>query len=96
MTINLVTCPVCNGSKRKSATNRTYKSYIVGYDSETDTIPCTNCGGQYMYGEPTGQVKVNKSNLPCKHRYTTKEIGRCLTQFTCIECGDIYQIDSGD
>lgn len=93
---NTGTCPVCNGSGRKQAYDSPYKSVLAGYDEQTDTLPCTNCGGQYMYGRPTGQVRLNKDGEPCTHKYVSKTVGRCLTEYTCEHCGDRYQIDSGD
>ena len=90
------TCPVCNGSGRVAAGDNKYKHVIAGYDKETDTFGCTNCGGQYMFGRPTGEVRLNQSGVPCTHKYTSKTVGRCLTEYTCSECGDRYQIDSGD
>lgn len=90
------TCPVCNGSGRKAAGDYQYKSVLAGYDKDTDTLPCTNCGGQYMYGSPKGQVRLNKDGVPCTHSYRSQTVGRCLTEYTCAHCGDRYQIDSGD
>jgi hypothetical protein len=89
-------CPVCNGTGRKPAGDYKYKHITSGYDAATDTLACTNCGGQRMYGRPTGRVRANKEGLPCTHSYTSKTVGRCLTEYTCIHCGDSYQIDSGD
>ena len=96
--MNKGTCPVCNGSGRVAvpAHQQRYKTVYAGYDAATDTLGCTNCGGQYMYGRPTGEVRLNKSGEPCKHSYTSKTVGRCLTEYTCEHCGDRYQIDSGD
>ena len=93
---NTGTCPVCNGSGRKQAYDSPYKSVLAGYDKETDTLPCTNCGGQYMYGRPTGQVRLNKDGEPCTHQYVSKYIGRCLTEYFCVWCADRHTIDSGD
>lgn len=90
------TCPVCNGSGRVPAGDNKYKHVIAGYDKATDTFACTNCGGQYMYGSPKGQVRLRPDGTPCKHEYTSKTVGRCLTEYTCRHCGDRYQIDSGD
>jgi hypothetical protein len=89
-------CPVCNGSGRTPAGDNKYKNVIAGYDRETDTFECTNCGGQYMYSRPTGQVPLNKNGEPCRHQYSSKKVGRCLTEYTCVLCDDRYQIDSGD
>jgi DNA-directed RNA polymerase subunit RPC12/RpoP len=89
-------CPVCNGTGRKPAGDYKYKHITSSYDAATDTLACTNCGGQRMYGRPTGKVRANKEGLPCTHKYESKTVGRCLTEYTCIHCGDRYQIDSGD
>ena len=94
--MELGTCPVCNGTHRVPAGDNKYKHVIAGYDKVTDTFACTNCGGQYMFGSPKGQVRLNKDGVPCTHRYSAKTVGRCLTEYTCSECGDRYQIDSGD
>jgi hypothetical protein len=91
-------CPVCNGTGREPipASLESCKNVIAGYDKDTDTLPCNNCGGQYMYGTPRGEVKLNREGVPCTHKYTSQNVGRCLTQYTCSECGDSYTIDSGD
>ncbi len=93
-----VTCPVCNGSCRVAVPEsvQRYKSVMAGYDSATDTIPCHNCGAQYMWGSPTGLVNVNTQGEPCTHSYVGENVGRCLTKYTCKHCGDSYKIDSGD
>lgn len=93
---NYGTCPVCNGSGRRSAGVDPYKKVYAGYDELTDTLPCNNCGGQYMFGRPTGKVRLNLLGEPCRHVYIGKTVGRCLTEYTCTECGDRFQIDSGD
>lgn len=90
------TCPVCNGSGRVPAGDYQYKHVIAGYDKESDTLSCTNCGGQYMYGRPKGEVRLRPDGTPCTHSYKSQTVGRCLTEYTCEHCGDRYQIDSGD
>lgn len=89
-------CPVCNGAGRVAAGDYKYKHVVAGYDKEADTLACTNCGGQYMYGMPTGEVPLRKDGTPCKHEYTSRTIGRCLTEYTCNHCGSRYEIDSSD
>lgn len=89
-------CPICNGTGRRPAGDNQYKHVISGYDKETDTFGCNNCGGQYMYGTPRGEVRLNSEGVPCTHHYISKNVGRCLTEYTCKHCGDRYQIDSGD
>ena len=89
-------CPVCNGTGRRAAGNDKYKAVYAGYDKDTDTLPCNNCGGQTMYGRPTGKVPLRPDGTPCKHEYVSKTAGRCLTDYTCKHCGYKFQIDSGD
>ena len=93
---NVGVCPVCDGTKRVPAGDSKYKHVIAGYDKTTDTFGCNNCGGQYMFGSPSGQVKLRADGTPCKHSYTSKNVGRCLTEYFCVHCSDRYQIDSGD
>lgn len=92
------TCPVCNGSGRVAVPEhqQRYKTVYAGYDADTDTLGCTNCGGQYMYGRATGQVRLREDGTACTHQYVSKAVGRCLTEYLCVHCGDRYQIDSGD
>ena len=90
------TCPVCSGSGRVPAADNKYKSVMAGYDANTDTLECRNCGGQYMYGRPSGIVNTDNSGMPCVHEYESSNAGRCLTNYRCVHCGDSYQIDSGD
>ena len=89
-------CPVCSGSGRVAAGDNKYKHVIAGYDKDTDTFGCTNCGVQYMFGRATGQVNMDFGGQPCVHKYIGKTVGRCLTEYTCEFCGDRYTIDSGD
>jgi hypothetical protein len=89
-------CPVCQGSGRIDAGELVYKNWIAGYDPKTDTLMCSNCGAQYMFGHPLGMVKLDKNQTPCLHKYISRNVGRCLTEYTCTECGDRYQIDSSD
>jgi hypothetical protein len=100
MTIEYGTCPVCNGSGRMPTPDnlRRYgeKNGWYGYDKADDCCTCTNCGGQTMYGKPSGKVRLNKNGVPCTHKYTSRNVGRCLTEYTCSECGNSYEIDSGD
>jgi len=94
----LGTCPVCNGSGRVPvpAHQQQFKHVYAGYDADTDTLGCMNCGGQTMFGRPTGQVPLRPDGTPCRHEYTSATVGRCLTEYTCKHCGHSYQIDSGD
>lgn len=94
----MATCPVCNGTTRVPVdkANQQWKHIMAGYDKATDTFPCRNCGGQTMYGKATGQVRVRPDGTPCAHSYIGRPAGRCYTIYTCQECGDHYDIDSGD
>lgn len=89
-------CPVCNGSGRRPAGNDKYKHVYAGYDKESDTLACNNCGGQTMFGRPSGKVPLRPDGTPCKHEYTSATVGRCLTRYTCKHCGSSHEIDSGD
>lgn len=91
-------CPVCNGTCRVPvpADQQRHKTVVAGYDSATDTFKCTNCGGQYMFGSPKGEVNLRPDGTPCKHEYTGTVIGRCYTRYICKHCGDSHSIDSGD
>jgi hypothetical protein len=87
------TCPVCNGSG-KVALTEAEKNH--SWNRNRTEKECQNCGGQYMYGSGRGEVNLNKEGVPCTHVYQSSNAGRCLTNYTCIHCGDRYQIDSGD
>ena len=91
-------CPVCNGQGRRPIPeeSKRYRSVIAGYDAETDTIPCNNCGGQTMWGKPTGMVPLREDGTPCVHEYTVREAGRCYRIYTCKHCKYSFDIDSGD
>ena len=91
-------CPCCNGTGRVPVSDnmQKYKNMMSGYDRESDTFACKNCGGQYQFGKPTGEVKLNKDGVPCTHSYTGRNAGRCYTEYTCIHCEDRHSIDSGD
>lgn len=91
-------CPVCNGTCRVPVPeeSKRYASVVAGYDKETDTFPCSNCGGQTMFGRPTGKVRLRPDGSPCKHEYSVREAGRCYRIYTCKHCGYSYDIDSGD
>lgn len=89
------TCPVCKGTCRIPATG-SYKHVTAGYDKESDTFPCRNCGGQTMWINPTGMVNLNSKGEPCTHEYRGVQAGRCYYEYTCTECGDRYSIDSSD
>lgn len=87
------TCPVCNGVGQLPLTEHDKK---WSWNRDRTHKECYNCGGQYMYGKGRGQVALNKEGKPCVHKYTSRTIGRCLTEYRCENCGDRYEIDSGD
>ena len=89
-------CPVCAGTGRVPAGDDKYKTMYAGYDALTDTQRCCNCGGQTMSGISSGVVNLRPDGTPCTHEYTSKNIGRCFTDYTCTHCGHNYSIDSGD
>ena len=93
-------CPICNGTGHKPCPDnlRDYgiRSGWYGYRKEDDTVDCDNCGGQYMFSKPSGQVRLNKDGQPCVHEYSGQNAGRCYTKYYCKHCGDSYGIDSGD
>lgn len=95
--MKMVTCPVCNGTKRMPATKAPaeYK-YVRSYDAETHTLMCGNCGGQTMGGMATGETRERPDGTACKHEYEYKSLGRCYHGYTCKHCGYGYTIDSGD
>ena len=36
-------------------------------------------------------------NRECPHvRRRSRETGRCITEFTCVDCGKIWEVDSSD
>lgn len=89
-------CPKCNGTKRRPAGNDSCKKFTYGYDAETDTFVCNNCGGQTMSGIAQGHVALRKDNgEPCLHKYTYTLLGNCYHGYKCEYCGHSYQIDSG-
>ena len=92
-------CPCCNGTGRVPVPEdqQKYKHVMAGYDRATDTFPCQNCGGQYMFGRPLGFTKLDpETGLGCKHTYVGRSAGRCLTTYTCTKCNSSYDIDSSD
>jgi hypothetical protein len=86
-------CPICNGTKEVPLTEDE-KRY--SWNKDKTHRGCHNCGSQYMYGTPRGEVRLNKEGVPCTHNYHSRTIGRCLTEYTCENCGDRYEIDSSD
>ena len=93
MNIEYGTCPVCNGTGKLLLTADEQK---CSWNKDQTHKKCYNCGGQKMYGRDTSQVRLNKAGEPCVHKYTRRTVGRCLTEYRCSECGDRYEIDSGD
>lgn len=89
-------CPVCNGTTRRNAKNVNSKTVYADYDPETDTLPCNNCGGQTMYGKPSGRTPLRDDGTPCIHEYNARSVARHHTIYTCKHCNYVYNIDSGD
>jgi DNA-directed RNA polymerase subunit RPC12/RpoP len=95
------TCPVCNGTKHMPCPDnlRVYgqKNGWYGYRAEDDTVDCTNCGSQYMFGKPSGVVRLREDGTPCVHEYVSSAgRWRSTTDYKCKHCGDTFMIDSGD
>lgn len=85
-------CPVCNGACIVPGPK------YVG-QADPGTRPCTNCGGQYMFGTPRGKVQLNQDGVPCTHSYkagTRQSIYRSVHTSMCEHCGDTWTSDSGD
>jgi hypothetical protein len=97
--IEMATCPVCHGTLRRPVDgdyNERWLPYIHGYDKDSHTFACNNCGGQTMSSKPTGRVPVRADGTPCRHDYLVRAKGRCLTEYTCRYCIHHFVIDSGD
>jgi hypothetical protein len=90
------TCPSCEGTARTQITEQqfSYRTVLYGYDEETNTIPCKNCGGQYQTARPSGKVRLNKGGSPCLHSYTSTVVSNCYRRYVCVHCDDTYYIDS--
>jgi hypothetical protein len=92
-------CPCCQGTGRKPVdeANQKWKLITAGYDKETDTFACTNCGGQTMSGRAYGWTLPNPATGEgCKHEYNYRSGGRCYHLYTCKHCSHHFDIDSGD
>lgn len=90
-------CPVCNGTLRQPAFG-TNRQLAAGYDANTDTFPCQNCGGQRMFGKPTGVVPLDRDGNPCHHAYEPQRdpSRSSIWHYTCHKCNDTFLIDTGD
>ena len=95
-------CPVCNGSKRQPCSQERgtdWLKHVASYDPETHTVSCSNCAIKGMnsnHKEPLGYVPLDKDGNPCTHKFIEKKLGNCWYQYTCANCGESHQIDSGD
>jgi len=95
--MGLGTCPKCNGSLREPYTGEMrYVDVIAGYDKNTNTIQCHNCGGQKMFSKPSGQVPLRDDGTPCLHEFIGTKAGRSYVKYKCLHCIESYSIDSGD
>jgi hypothetical protein len=73
--------------------------FADGQGYEGGTLPCRNCGGQYMSGKATGRVPLRPDGAPCRHEYrdtTESNHDRGWHVSKCAHCGDRLTIDSGD
>ena len=90
-------CPICNGTGRKPASKEARAHGWYGYDKNTDTQSCHNCGSHGMFAPPPdGKVELRPDGTPCEHHFTSQTIGRCYHRYTCKHCNTSYSIDSGD
>jgi len=92
-------CPVCNGTCTVTITRPVWDSKTRNRVNTPTIVPCTNCGGQYMFGTPRGNVPLNKQGQPCKHSYTQPGPGYRSSTYSvtyCEHCDDPLSIDSGD
>lgn len=90
------TCPACEGTLRVSRMRAVWKNHLTGYEQVPEVGPCTNCGGQYMFGTPAGRVPLNESGKACLHQYIITTVRGCYRKYCCSQCGDIMSEDSGD
>lgn len=89
-------CPACNGTSRVPADEYAIKYGWYGYDKDTSTQYCSNCGPLGMFSKPDGKVSLRPDGTPCHHQFRTETIGRCYHRSTCVHCDYSYTIDSGD
>lgn len=89
-------CPKCYGTARIPATPDQARWKVATYNETSNTVACTNCGGQTMSLKGTGRVALRTDGTPCMHEWASRNVGRCLTQYTCKHCPTTFQIDSGD
>jgi hypothetical protein len=96
----VVQCVSCEGKLSSLRKESKMKDGICPVCDGSKTQPpgrdCQNCGGQTMYGKPTGRVPLRPDGSPCKHDYDFEDLGPCLSGYTCRHCGFKYRIDSGD
>ena len=87
-------CPCCNGTKLGRAFTEQEQKW---WPNKTH-FDCDNCGAQLMMGKAKGYTSIDpKTGLGCDHQYVSKNVGRCLTAYTCTNlCGLTFLIDSGD
>lgn len=70
-----VTCPVCNGSGRRAvAPDSKWHTSTAGYDKDTHTLACLNCGGQTMACRGTGKVNARPDGSACVLEYPIRSM----------------------
>lgn len=90
------TCPICNGTARKPATANARAYGWYGYDKDTDTQECHNCGTHGNFGKPDGKVELRPDGTPCEHRFLEETVSNCYHKYVCEHCGSTHHVDSGD
>ena len=87
-------CPACMGTGRRSAEGVKWATMLASYDEASHTLSCQNYGGQTMTCVGTGKVPLREDGTPCLHEYKGHRLYNCCIEYTCVHCGDRYDIDS--
>lgn len=79
-----VLCPACHGH---GSYNLELNAYGEGQHFRGG---CNNCTGW-------GYVEVGSPDAKCVHKYgSSRNVGKCLTEYTCDLCGNKNVVDSSD
>lgn len=87
-------CPQCLGKGRRTAGDLSCKKFMQGYNRFDDSLPCSNCGGQYQFGVPSGFVPLNHQGHPCVHQYVLQTVLGFVIRYKCDFCDDEYVVDT--